>query len=426
MSRQPTALLPPLASPRPEKSALAGASLAGLSLTGVLLLLIGGLVVASGYRSMRPTVLGLALHPTLVPIAIAFPLVFLSRIGVFPQRVLICLSTFVGIYFLSILNGMSLSASEIFKMGAAFVTILTCALLVRKRGDFVAGALGLCIAVALLAARGLSDDRTNQVMDGANKNSYSLFALPALLLTGFICLRMKRTPLIIKGTMVGCMLLALFVIFLGGNRSGYLGAVLVGAMLFWEQRGRGMVLVGIVALALFLLISQFGDTRILDRRLEQTVEGNRSDDHRIHLVQHSFRIALENPIIGVSPQQFPNHLAVLMDRRGGRFESHNVVAHVMGGSGFICLAALGFVGWSLWFPFPKHEYRKKGPDDPIFEARKLMRMFVVLWFVRGMFTREILFNPAFNIAIGLSIGLFILAVSSKKEPISPYAPLTTN
>ncbi len=424
MSRQPTTLLPPLAVSRLDKPAPANRSVAGLSLTGVLLLLISTLVVASGYMSLRPMVFGLALHPLLIPIAIAFPLVGLARISQFPQRVLITLLAFVGIYLTSILNGLSMSASEFFKTGAAFVTIFTCALLVRKRGDFVAGSLGLSIAVALLAAKGLSNESANEVMDGANKNSYSLFALPPLLLTGFICLRMPRTPLIIKGTMIGCMVLALFVIFLGGNRSGYLGAVVVAVMLFWDRRGRGTVLVGIVALALVFLISKYGDTRIFDERMRQTVEGTKSDDLRIRLFTGSLQIALENPIIGVSPQDFTARLATSLGFRGARIESHNVVAHVMGSSGFFCLLALGFVGWAMWFPFPKNEFRKTAPDDPIFEARKLMRMFVVLWFVRGMFTREILYNPAFNIAIGLAIGLLILAQSARPPKATPAAGIS--
>jgi hypothetical protein len=44
-------------------------------------------------------------------------------------------------------------------------------------------------------------------------------------------------------------------------------------------------------------------------------------------------------------------------------------------------------------------------------------MTVFLWLVRGMFTREILYNPSFNIALGLAIGLCIIAEASR--PILP-------
>jgi hypothetical protein len=423
MSRQSTAFLPPLAASRPGESATADRSVAGLSLTGWLLFLIGILVVASGYLSLRPVIFGLALHPMLIPVAFAFPLIGLSRISEFPQRILVSLSVFVSIYLLSIVNGLSMSTSEFFKTSAAFVTIVTCALLVRKRGDFVAGSLGLCIAVALLAAKGLTDESVNDVMDGANKNSYSLFALPPLLLTGFVCLRMPRTPLVIKATLIVCSLATLFVIFLGGNRSGYLGAVVVGLMLFWDQRGRGLILVGIVAIVLIGLLSRYGDTSTFDRRMQQTVEGTKSDNLRVRLFAGSVKIALENPIIGVSPQEFPARLSTSLGLRGRKLESHNVFAHVMGSSGLFCLLALGFVAWAIWFPFPKDEFPKTAANNSIFEARKLMRMLVILWFVRGMFSREILYSPAFNIAIGLAIGLYILAATSSKKQVAGNRPL---
>jgi hypothetical protein len=359
--------------------------------------------------------MGLALHPMLVPIALAFPFVALSRIYEFPIRILVGLSLFVGIYLISIVNGTSFSLSEFFKMGAAFVTIVTCALLVRKRGDFVAGTLGLSVAIALLAWKGLTADGANDVMDGANKNSYSLFALPALLLTGFVCLHMRKTPVLIRGILIACALPALVVIFLGGNRSGYLGAVIVGLMLFWDQRGRGMLLVAAVAGAVVLLISQYGDTRIFDERMRQTVEGNKSDDLRVRLFQASFEIALENPIIGVSPQAFPSHVATKLGFRGAQLESHNTLGHIMGGSGFICLLAYAGFCWSMLSPFPPSEWPRQGRHDPLYEARSLCRMIIILWVIRGMFTREILYNPAFNVGIGLCIGLLVLAMSSRRS-----------
>jgi hypothetical protein len=43
-----------------------------------------------------------------------------------------------------------------------------------------------------------------------------------------------------------------------------------------------------------------------------------------------------------------------------------------------------------------------------------MRMLIVLWAVRGVFTNDILYNPSFNIAIGLCIGLCILAEKARE------------
>ncbi len=99
----------------------------GLSLNGVMLFSIGVLVVASGYMALRPEIMGLALHPSLVPIALSFPLVFLSRISLVPTRIVASLTVFVGIYCFSILNGGGVALSEMFKILAAAITILTCA-----------------------------------------------------------------------------------------------------------------------------------------------------------------------------------------------------------------------------------------------------------------------------------------------------------
>jgi hypothetical protein len=52
-------------------------------------------------------------------------------------------------------------------------------------------------------------------------------------------------------------------------------------------------------------------------------------------------------------------------------------------------------------------------QDPLRRARRLMRMLVLLWAVRALFTAEILFNPSFNMAIGLVIGYCTLAQTAR-------------
>jgi len=388
-------------------------SVAGLSLNGILLFVTSLLVVASGLSSLRPVVAGLALHPYLVPVALAFPLVFMSRGQEFPIRVLVALVIFTGMFFFSAASGATRGLGEVFKLGTSVVVIVTCALLVRRRGDFVAGALGLSIAVALLAVRGLQSDSVEgvQAIQGANKNSYSLFALPAMLLSGYIVLHFKTLPVVVKGLFVGCTIPALAAIFMSGNRSGYVGAVLVGLMLFWDRRGKGLLLVGAIAAIVAFWIVQFGSTKVLDERLKQTVQGTESDNLRRELLVICLDIGLENPLVGVSPQTLPFEIG----RRIGAkqhvrvLEPHNVFAYIFAGSGLICFTALAAVAWTLWSLKP----RRGGPigdkGDPFREARRLMRMFIILWVTRGIFTAEILYNPATLVAAGLIIGLCLLA-----------------
>jgi len=407
-------------------------SVEGLSLNGLLLFVIGLLIVGSGFTSFRPSVFGLSLHPYLIPLAAAVPLVLMARLTEFPVRVLAAMLVFAGMYTFSVLSG-TLSVGEIFKVGSFVITVVTCALLVRRRGDVVAGSLGLCLAVALLASRGLSEEVAATGVDtiqGANKNSYSMFALPAILLAGFIYLNMKGTPYLVKLMLVGCTLPALAAIFMSGNRSGYLGAVLIGAMLFWNRRGRGLIFVAIITATVAFGIIQFGTTKVLDQRLRQTVEGNASDNYRLEIFLTSLKVGFENPIIGVSPQGLPYELgrrtSILYGH--GYIDPHNVYGHIIGGSGLICFGAFVALGWLLWNWKPRDGH-KITKQEPLNDARKLLRMMIVLWAVRGIFTREVLYAPAFGIGLGLAIGLCILyeslgaAVKEKSSPSAKTYPL---
>lgn len=412
-------MLPPQAASRSGKRV----KVEGLSLTGLLLFIIGLLVVGSGFTGFRPEILGLALHPYLVPVAAAVPFVLMSRLGEFPLRVLSALVVFTGMYMFSVFNG-SVALGEVFKIGSFVVTIVTCALLVRRQGDFVAGALGLSLAVAALASRGLSEETTLGVdaIQGANKNSYSLFALPAILMAGFIYLNLKTTPFVIKALLVLCTLPALAAIFMSGNRSGYLGAVVIGGMLFWNRRGRGMVFVAVIAATVAFGIMQFGSTRVLDEKLKQTVEGNESDDYRVEIFISSLQVGLENPIIGVSPQQLPYELGRRTSIRHGHgyIDPHNVYGHLLGGSGLICFAAFLALGWMLWSWKPRDGH-KISKAEPLRGARRLLRMMVILWAIRGVFSREVLYAPSFGIGLGLAIGLCMLYEKAGRdaEPARP-------
>ncbi len=401
----------------PHAQARRKLAVAGLSINGLLLFATSFLVVGSGFRFMRPEIMGLLLHPYLIPVALAFPFMLMMRLGDLPARIAAALLTFVGIYYFSILAGGGIVLGEVFKIASSCVVIVTCALLVQRRGDFVAGTLGMTIAVAILAVRGLqSDAGGGEALDAANRNSYSLFALPPILLAGFICLRMPTVPKWVKGTLIAGTLAALAAIFMSANRSGYLGAALIGGMLFWNRRGQGLLLVGFVVAALVVWISQFGDTTVLNERMRQTVEGTKSDNYRLEIFRTCVEICLSNPVIGVSPQNLPFEIG----RRnqvghGDNFiNSHNVFGHVMGGSGVFCLMALAATAGTMWFWKPRNGIPIRANDGLLYEARSLMRMLIVLWAVRGVFTNDILYNPSFNIAIGLCIGLCILAEKARE------------
>ena len=125
---------------------------------------------------------------------------------------------------------------------------------------------------------------------------------------------------LVKWTLIGCATVSLLVIFMSANRSGYLGAALVVLMLFWNRRGRGLILVALVGAVVAGWVVYSGNTKAFERRMQQTVDGTSSDESRVALVIGAFQIALENPIVGVSPQKAPEHLARVSGQITGRSE----------------------------------------------------------------------------------------------------------
>ena len=161
-----------------------------LTISGIALFIIGASIVLSGFRFSRLPVFNLKIQPYLIPVAAALPFV-LPRLPKFPMKVLAGLSIFWTLYATSLI-GPSVQRISPFedavKLGLSIAVIVTVALLVNSRADFVAGSLGLCLAIGVLAVRGLEEEQEN-IIEVANKNSYSLYALPAVLLAIYISLR---------------------------------------------------------------------------------------------------------------------------------------------------------------------------------------------------------------------------------------------
>jgi hypothetical protein len=407
-----------------------------LTLTGVWLLLIGLLIGLSGLRSFRPSIGGLLLQPYLIPIGLAFPFVLLLRSGKFPVGPLISAIVFAAMYALASFRGATAvmdPLSEDIKVVAAIVAVFTVALLVRSRADFIFGAIGLCASVAALALRGLEDENVGErLIDVANKNSYSIYALPAVLLAGYIVLRFDWKRVAFKRwvwlPMLACAGLAAYAILTGSNRSGYLGLAFIVLELFvYTLLNRRFKIVG-RATAWILVTAATGAvigvlvwrqaTEAFERRLEQTTEGTQSDRLRMDILTTSVQIGLENPVAGVSPQQLSTEIGQRLYSKyhDPAIDPHNVFAHLIGGTGIPCSLALLATAAALWFWRPK---LRPGMQlgAPFFDARNFLRMTMLLWSLRGLFTREILYNPGFCIAIGLAIGLCIVEAEASVEPI---------
>jgi O-antigen ligase len=157
-------------------------------------------------------------------------------------------------------------------------------------------------------------------------------------------------------------------------------------------------------------------TEAFERRWEQTKEGTQSDQLRLDILAACVQLGLENPVNGVSPQRLSTEIGrhLYSKYRDEAIDPHNVFAHLIGGTGIPCTLALLATAVALWLWRPKIR-RGMQLGASFFDARNLLRMTMLLWVVRGLFTREILYNPGFCIAIGLAIGLCIVEGEASLE-----------
>lgn len=391
----------------PNEQAVRSA-LGKLTGSGIVLFLSGLAVLGSGFAQLRPSVFGMLIHPYLIPIGLAFPFLLVSRIQRFPTNTLFGLSIFTVIYIFSTLSG-SWATPETPKIVSGAIVIFSAALLVRSCGDFVAGSVGLSIAVGILALRGLEGegDAAVAAMDVANKNAYSLFALPSILLGCFIILNFPTIKWV-KAILLLSSAMSTVAIFSSGNRSGYVGVLLVLLMLMIGRKLFGVLLFATIVVMTAVGVMQLGTENVAQQRIERTFnEKMATDTKRVDLFWASLQIGLENPFIGVSPDGLRYELARRVDPGQLLVDPHNVFASVIGGSGVVCFLALIYIGWTLVTLKPNKQL--PSADMPRFRLGcRLSRMLVVLWVVRGMFTREILYNPSFCLAIGMVIGLCLV------------------
>ena len=250
---------------------------------------------------------------------------------------------FFVLYSLSNVSGGMKALSEIAKIATSGVAIIGTALLIRSRGDFVAGVLGLGIASGAMGLYGMRSTFNSaagvEALDVGNKNAFSLFALPAVLLCGYLFFEMpvKSKPLrmVLKTVCVGAIGACVLSIFLSGNRSGYVGCVVIGAMLLREKKLYGLLLVGMMAAGLVYLMMSLQKTGVFQERWDQTfVKKNESDELRGSILLACLRIGLENPVTGVSANKLPLAIGSIVGAKYAgmqNIESHNVFAHTWAG-----------------------------------------------------------------------------------------------
>jgi len=383
------------------------------------------LVAGSAYKWSRIVVGPLMMHPYLPPMIATFFLSAAHRLRAFPQDILRAILAFGALYALTCVSGsFSGSLSEITKVYASIITILTIALAIRTEPDFRAAVLALNVAVILMSAgallRGPGDGLVgiNPLEEIANKNAFSMYALPAILLGGFVALD-PRAAKWLRVALVGCAMVISFAVFSTANRSGWVGIFMIGVMLLLRgRRIQGVLLVGMLAGAIYLFLGRNEGRRdIFQHRYEQTIGGYHSDTMRERLFKTALQLGIEHPVGGVGPTRLRHYLAARLNTPGPEVDPHNVFGHLVGGCGLIVTGIFLFGGF-LMFRRP----RRMPPEPAAREAHNLLRMMMILWAVRGMFSREILYNPSFSIGIGLCIALGLVHGVWGRAPLRAQAP----
>src|SRR5205814_3465248 len=124
-------------------------------------------------------------------------------------------------------------------------------------------------------------------------------------------------------------------VFTTGNRSGWAGVALIALLVLGSRRNfKATLVLALVAGAAYYLVTDEGVPKVLQLRMEQTVSGYSSDDLRKELFSTAMAIAVENPILGMSPGGLPLELARRLDPEIMSLDPHNVIGHIAGGSGF--------------------------------------------------------------------------------------------
>jgi hypothetical protein len=158
----------------------------------------------------------------------------------------------------------------------------------------------------------------------------------------------------------------------------------------------------VAGLGYFALLGTTG-TDVFQDRVNEMVEGHTADGLRRQLVEESLKVALENPVLGIAPQYLPFELSKRCGWTSETLDAHNVIGGVAGGTGYVGLILLFAAGATLW------RWKRKETGRPqVEEVAWLIHMLLVLWIVRGQFTRDVLFSPSFAVALGLAIGLGML------------------
>lgn len=399
-------------------------------------------IALTAFRDLRLEIGGLLMHPYLGLATLLFVIALAVDISRFPDDLVRALTLFFAVFVFSTIpepGGMD----QIVKVGSSMVTIVLAAYCVRNEGDYRLAVIALVAAIAPIAIRGIISPDFEAVqginpLEGvANKNGFSVFALPSVLLGGHLALDPSVLKRVRYAVGLGVFII-IFAIFSSGNRSGWLGVgvCLIAFLGIPRRRLRGFTWVILGGGILYWVVSTYGNTTVLSNRMEVTRTGYVADETRRELFSAAVQIGVENPILGVSPQRLPYDLAhrIHFTRLAG-IDPHNVFGFLIGGCGLLTMGLVVYAAYVMYSKMknkPVELYKEPGVQNAVY----IMRNLVWLWAIRGMFSREILYNPCFCMALGMCFAYrrvhemrahkeLLAAKAAASSSIAPPPPIQT-
>jgi hypothetical protein len=361
---------------------------------------------------------GFLVHPYLLVIPISIFLIGFN-FKVIPTSILYTLFLFYIFFAMGSLQNINPSG-EIIKVGASLFTFIFFIQAVHTSKDFrlmAWGYLAVAVTIGVIGFSAAEEVDTGARLAGinalegiGNKNAQSLFTLPGLFFSVFLIsyyLR-KRKILLVAILLTGVFFIVIQT-FLSANRSGYLGLfiIFISYLTFFGLNFRTIFVSIILILFTYLAVEKYASD-VFERKRQQTVEGYGSDVGRQILIVESLKVGLEHPILGIG---FDNLTAEMATRLGvNRFgifktDTHFLFGYLFGATGIFSLF------FFLLFLLQLCQKRIRKKETPVArKARILVVSFVVLFFIRSFFTREILYSPTFMGGLGLVLGYYLMHV----------------
>ena len=339
--------------------------LSQISIKGVVGFLFSLSFILSFFREFRIPVAGTLMHPYLL---LLFPLAIIGNLKILNQKQGIQLTLFLYAGIFSISQLLSFNIGEILKIFAGVFTFFFFTKVVSKEDDFKLAALGFILGAIYLSFQIIFLAQSGQVSILAgvnaleetgigNKNSQSQYILPGFF---FICFFFFKS---LKSNFNETLIWSVAILIVGvgiaftGNRSGYIGILIVIITLISNFRVNigSIILVSIFVLASIYLIESFA-SEILERKFEQTVEGIRGDSHRQDLFFQSLILGLEYPLLGLGLEGLTRELAFRVDPEFQFLDPHNLYGYLLGGGGiFVFFFFFRF----LYFDLSKNKLLQK-------------------------------------------------------------------